>query len=279
VGRHDGGGPWARCGPRRPLIDRDCSNGKGPLLVAFVILGLLVYVLTNLPGGPGRQRRLRRNMASCHREGADAKVLRWSPLGPPGGIHLRGNPTPMVGLPVLGRRVAAAWAMHRGGPAGPATAAAHWGTEISHAVGFLGRGFALGQADCQRSGGPTGGEAAGQSSPAEQATAGDVPAYGVVIARIPLFFFQRFQRPMLPATGRPGTRPVASTEVFRHGTPTPPQDRRRCGGRTSRWRQRDAGTVRGSRHFPCGRGLPAEATSTWVLAGVASGIYMSRWAW
>jgi len=185
------------------LVNR-LFDGEGSLLVGFVV-AVLVYVLYYLTRGVlAGNGAFAAYGALLTAEGL-VRVAAVVALAV-AGIHVVGLYGLAVGLPVLAG-VAAGVALRREGVRpGPA---ARW-SEISHAVGFLVAGSLLGQFLVNA--GPLAVKLL--AGPGEQALAGTF-LNGVVIARIPLFFFQAVQASLLPALAAQAA--AGRLDEFRHG--------------------------------------------------------------
>jgi O-antigen/teichoic acid export membrane protein len=170
-----------------PLVSR-LFDGQGSLLVGFVVsvLAYVAYYLTRgVLAGSGAFVAYGALLTA---EGL-VRVVTVAALAI-AGVHAVGPYGLLVGLPVLAG-VVAALLLHGGDlPPGPT---ARW-AEISHAVGFLVAGSLLGQILVNA--GPLAVKLL--AGPGEQALTGTF-LNGVVIARIPLFFFQAVQASLLPA--------------------------------------------------------------------------------
>jgi O-antigen/teichoic acid export membrane protein len=186
-----------------PLVSR-LFDGDSALLAGF-ILSVLVYVLYYLTRGVlAGTGAFAAYGALLTAEGL-LRVLAVVAFAA-AGVRAAGLYGLAVGLPVLAG-VVAGLALQRGGlEPGPR---AQWG-EISHAVGFLVAGSLLGQFLVNA--GPLAVKLL--AGPDEQALAGTF-LNGVVIARIPLFFFQAVQASLLPALAAQAT--AGRLDEFRHG--------------------------------------------------------------
>jgi O-antigen/teichoic acid export membrane protein len=188
---------------RGPLVSR-LFDGDQLLLVGFVLamLAYLAYfVVRGLLAGSGAFGAY---AALISAEGL-VRVLACGALAAVG-IHVAGAYGLIVGLPCLvgvGVGLSLGRGLMRPGPP------AHW-AEISHAVGFLVAGSVLGQFLVNV--GPLAVKVLAGN--ADQAAAGTF-LNGLLMARIPLFFFQAVQAALLPALAAQAAR--GQLAEFRHG--------------------------------------------------------------